>query len=674
MQAFYSENGLRCNVILSIVIFILTFVLLFLVFPFLKYNYFIKTSKKADKSNCRLLKFQGNVRFIKAYEVIFIGAFLSALCLFWNTLDTPKDTVSRIVQPIVDTFRLFTLELRLPELKEKFLSQGKEVLDVKFSDLELNISETGNIISTSRISNIYLPLLALLAPFCTAYTAVSLLFNDLLVQVKYWLTFRNVFVLSELNENSLCLAKDIRKNHSYSMIIFMDVSKKSSEDDSDDLLNKIKEINASTTKKSVTDFHFFCCKKTHIFLIDKEEKNNVKNGKTLFGKYRKKNIIINVFSTLKSAETFMKNISKNSAETKANIHHINIAKMIAYRILLEHPLYDIAARTNDKKISVLVVGSGAISNECAKTAVWCGATDESNFKIRIISNKKEDPGFKNLRENSQSVGMNIDYKFFDFDIENDDFSGISSEIDSTNYIIVETENDELTVNTALKLRRYFVRNAVKSQKYDSEKIPAVIPIIKSSDYIELLGDNKENKYVYPFGCNSDVYNETSINNYIVNNPDIVVHSVYKLKEMGVHITLSEFENEHMILFDELAKFLKSEFVKKRKDRLPEIEHKRWTVMRLLEGWITSDISQLKKNNINEHKNTEAMINAALVKYSKLKDIGKQMYNDENWLIKYNESVAASVEFDAINAIAPNIKEYNIYISEEDYGELQTESC
>ena len=665
----------------------------------------------------------GNQRWLSGNQWFMIGVFISAFMLFLKVCEPSEGLFTKITQSVIDSMRLFTFELRLPELREMVFSRNNDLLDVKSSGFELVFSSAKDLLTTENgcwLSNLYLSFMALLAPACTVVAAVSLFLNDLFVQLKYILPFRKVFVLSELNEKSLCLAKDIRKNHPLSLIIFTSVRKNDAENDFDDLLSQVKEINAKTTKKSVTGFHFLLHKTPHIYLIDKEEKDNVKNGKSLFKKYRKKNIIINVFSTLKSAETFINDIDKEDARAEINL--IDPAQIIAYSLLMEKPMFEAADACGSDTMSVLVVGAGYVGMECAKAAMWCGVMDSLKFKIRIIDKEDREKEFDSeivgFRNNLKRVGLDFDYNFYQADVNDKWFIRLLETCRDANYIIVGLGDDELTINTYKKIRQFYLRQAVDSGNYSLEKMPVIIPIIRSKAYKELIKKGEKEKF-YSTGCNADIFREKFIDEWAVekfaekinkhyNNSDdqskkkternkyksieqtkirssraSAVHSVYKLRDMGIRLELIEkgIENDGLTKED-LDSYLHSPENISRYEALTATEHNRWCVFQLLDGWTGISLDDIKKvNNVRiienekeKHKFIDAGMHATIVKNDELEKVGLELYNNKDKFIENNKKVIEFLGSEMIDAMKEAYnKDVKIYINEGENYELHSKS-
>ncbi len=674
-------------------------------------------------SFCKKLKTK---RILTGYQWLLIGVFASAFCLFIKVCPPSDGFFTKISQSAVDSLRLFTLELRLPELKEMIFSENKELVKLDTSAFELTLNTVKEVFNSENSewrSEIYISFFALLAPLCTVIAAVSLLFNDWLVQLKYLFPIMRVYALSELNENSICLAKDIRKNHPFSMIIFTGVVKNDLENSSDDLLSQVKVISASITQKSITDFHFFLHAKPHIYLIDKEEKNNVKNGKVLYEKYRIKKIIINVFSTLKSAETFIDNIDKNNARAEINL--IDPAQIIAYDLMAKNPMFKAADACGSDTMSVLVVGAGYIGMKCAKAAMWCGLMDSMGFRIRIIDRDDRESAFnfhvRDFKTNLLSVGCDINYEFCCADVSKPEFIQQLESYPEANYIIVSVGDDELTINTYRKIRQFYIRKAINNNCYDREKEPVIIPIIRGEVYNELLRESKNDK-LYPAGCNSEVFKEKVIDewlieksayqihkNYRKNDKTIpkyknisqsqkrssracAVHSFYKLRDMGVYLELSKKpqirsgrkEINAYALDDYLNRIAdESNPDFKVKDSLPAVEHSRWCIFQLLDGWTGIDVEQIKRiNNPDKdgkyfHKFIPAKMHASIVENSELDSIGLDLQKDKNYFNKNDRSVTDFVGSQMVKTIQKYLKKtksknkVHIYINEGENNELHS---
>lgn len=622
---------------------------------------------------------------------LIIGAFISAFCLFFPVYKQRSNLFSGIVDSVISTIRMFSFDFRSADIKALIFGENA---DINF------ICET------------YIAFISIFVPILTVVTALSI-FKDTVTQLKYGFSFfRNVHVFSELNEKSICLARDIRLNDKSAKIVFTSIDGISGDNSSGGLLSDAKEIKALLTKKSILEFHCLMHKNPYIYLIDNEETNNVKNGIETFSRYQNKSCDIYVFSTLQSSETFIDSIEKNGK--KARINLVNYAQIIAYDILAKYPMYEAADRCNSDTMSVLVIGAGTVGMECIKATMWCSRMNTYKFKLRIIDSEcreeQFDACYNDFKSELKKAGITVDYEFCVADIKSSNFVEKLKEYGDSNYIIIATGDDELTINTATKIRKNFIRNAVKYNKSSNECEPVIIPIISNIDYYEVLGslgeNSRMNQVFYPYGCYFDVYKYEVITDWAIervakdihrlyndcyqndeksynqlsqnekrSNRASAVHSIYKMKDIGIDLCVSsnsksqkEFEKKgkRILSEEELKAYLNYKDgceQKSRLEKLYEIEHDRWSVFQILDGWISWSIDDIDKNNRQSkecknsqiHKLQSGGLHGCIVSYDKLENLGQKLYKDKNKFIEYDKKITSVVGMNLVKIINERLK-------------------
>lgn len=456
-------------------------------------------------------------------------------------------------------------------------------------------------------------------PLLTARAFFSL-FKDRFTRLRYYFSFgRDCHVFSALTEKSICLATDIyneSKSHKSlikPLIIFCNVKK---DNVSDGLLLKAENINAAFYKKSVLEF-----KTAKLVVPGKTEKNRSDNpdNKTLAKKRNcfylsSENDAVNekdcvyltqsecgsidhiyVFSSLESSACII-NAAKKASKTP--VHLINEAQVIAYSLLFEHPMYESA---NNGMNSVLVVGAGKTGLEIAKNSIWCGSMLSLGYNLMIIDKddkmKELEAKYGDFREAAVIAEAPVVCKSKSVNIDSDGLEEAVNEYPEATYIVVALGNDELTLSTAILLRKLYRR---LSAGYS----PKIIPVLKNSNYKEIASSAKESELT-PFGFYESIYSYNKVikskieeiakkfNEYYngeaksdksyddlpeierLSNLAVAVHSKYKIFDAGNSIVKKE--NGEYIL-------------NKKGDRQVDVEkhqrneHNRWVRFMILNGW------------------------------------------------------------------------------------------
>lgn len=637
---------------------------------------------------------------------LMAGAFLSAFALFFPVYkSTTNDTLMGLVDSVISTVKMFGFDFKSAVLKDLIFGENTPI-------------------KTS--SRIYISFISFFVPTITVTAALNI-FKDTAVQIKYTLSFvRESHIFSELNEKSICFAKDIREKSRWAQIVFTDVSRVGSDEAQQGLIGEAKEIGALMTRKNILDFHCFINCKPSIYLINNEETTNIKSGIELYKKHQKKSCNIHVFSSLESAETFIDAIDKKG-DAKAKINLFNYAQIIAYDLLAKHPMFKAADRCNSKTMSVLVIGADTIGKECAKAAMWCGQMNTYGFKLRIIGSADEkakfDFDYSSLKDELKKAGVSVDYDFSVADINSPQLTDLLDKHRDANYIIVATGDDEATINIATKVRKHYIRKAVSERSYSVHKEPTIIPVISNIDYYDIFKivhkSNTLDDVFYPYGCYCDIYKTDIINDWPIekiaehihnlyekqnseqsqkyhiltqtkkrSNRATAVHSIYKLKDAGIDFCKSTDESSKskylaqgkvQLHDNELSEYLNSKpdgENKTRMETLVELEHDRWSIFQLLDGWASWSIDEITDCvNISEckkpHELLAAQLHGCIIPNDKLEEIGSVLYNNPDRFFEYDREVTSVIGENILDIINQQLSKNKkgehilIYVSEED---------
>ncbi len=656
-----------------------------------------------------LLRSSGKVKreiALSPLHILIIGAFVSMFALFYAPCKAlANSTLTGIADSIVAAAKMFGFNTQASEIRSMLSAAGVELRD---------------------FSNAFISVVSVYVPLLTVTAALSI-FKDTVTQIKYGLFFWcKAHVFSELNEKSICLAKDIRKNDRTAKIIFTSANRLDDAKNQQGLAAQAKEIGALLTRKSVLDFHHRTHRNPAVYLIDSEETNNIRNCIELYKKYRNKPCNINVFSTLESAETFIDAIDKKD-EAKAKIALINHAQIIAYDLLAKYPMFEAAERCNSDTMSVLVIGAQAVGTECAKAALWCGRMNNYKFRLRIIGTEAQKENFTmkygDLATELEKTGASSDFYFLAADFDRSDFTDTLSLCSDANYIIVATDSDERTINIATLVRKHFAKNKVAAHTYSPENEPTVIPIISNVDYYKVLESIQKNSDICnifrPYGCYCDIYKVSTItdwpiekmaeqihglycgdgkaNNYHAlsqtekrSNRANAVHAIYKMKDAGIdfckpdsasskakYISCGKAELPEEKLNGYLNTVPDGEN-KTRLDKLVELEHDRWSVFQVLDGWtswnteeINSCLNQENVEHIGQHKLPTARLHGCIIPNEKLRDAGQTLYGDPEYFIVHDRNVTSLIGTNMLDIINRQINATNkdehilIFVPEED---------
>ena len=162
------------------------------------------------------------------------------------------------------------------------------IVRYSFSSIQEGVSSCPS--EGETIYLIWAAILFVMAPIAT-FSFVLSFFRGISSYLKYLGAFFNpVYAFSELNEKSICLAKDIRKNHRHTAIIFAKADYQE-ENGNSELLNAARALRAICIKKdiSVINFEPHSKKKAiRFFLISNDEDENLIQSVKLIEKYKER--------------------------------------------------------------------------------------------------------------------------------------------------------------------------------------------------------------------------------------------------------------------------------------------------------------------------------------------------------------------------------------------------
>ena len=312
----------------------------------------------------------------------------------------------------------------------------------------------------------YLSVLFVVGPICTFGFVLSF-FESITSYLKYVLNWKkDIYIISDLSEKSIVLARSIRKKYPHALIGFMNVFSNSNEETYDNTDNA-KDINAIFFKKDITDvglkFHRNSTKAT-FFLLNEDESLNLENSLSIIDRFRhRNNTELFVFNTSKEGELLLDSIDDGVMK----VRRINEIRALAYSTIYNKPITDnITVYDGKKIISTLVVGFGGYGKELIKALLWCGQLPDHELELNIIDQdinaeskfQADCPEVITLNNNSELGEARYSLNFYNgVDIQTCSFNEIISKLDKTSIVYVSLGNDELNIETAINIRILFER-------------------------------------------------------------------------------------------------------------------------------------------------------------------------------------------------------------------------
>ncbi|MBO7123033.1 MAG: hypothetical protein J6V90_07125 [Treponema sp.] len=532
---------------------------------------------------------------------------------------------------------------------------------------------------------IYALVLSIVTPivfggFLVSY--VKALWNLLLFHIRR--RFCNIYYFSDLNEKSMLLAEDIAANEKHNaLIVFCNCNKVSGS--LEERIDKNHFIALSENECDLILRFSFGNKKQCFFEIsDDDNKNLVGVNKTIerllevFRNSKKEyfpNLKVFLFmerSLFGSEQLF------ESDQKKINIILVDKIKTSIYNLLFEKPLCD-ATDAGNKSLSIAVFGNGVYSKEFFKNSIWASILDNS-YKTKISYVDSTADSFKKSLELNCPGLFTQDYNlnFYATDLQSSELNVTLNKLKATNYIVIDTGDDETSINLAIYLRMFYIRNSA-----DFNFKPFIAVRIKDSKMAKRINGMKTrgdvSYEIYSFGSDKEIYSYNLIVESPIEKLALNCHAAYKnetneyeSKEAAVFgCNISEFEKssnraaavhiknklflmgltlkpynddvseEDIKQNDKAVELIKNKVAdEKIIEALQEAEHYRWNAFHFSAGWINPTLAKSKiykdlaKSKTKSHKYELAKMHACLCSWEEMPALEK-MYDKD---FKYYDKI------------------------------------
>lgn len=519
-------------------------------------------------------------------RIIFIGFFFALLSMLLP-IQCDKcgegflETLKGILMSINRTMRSFALT------DIDFLSQKNTVPSELY-----------------RAYSVLLMALCFICPFLSLSYILSL-FSKVRASVKFALHYRkDLFVFSQLNEESIALAEDIMKNRPKAGIVFCEVND-SVRDKSIAYVERASMLNANCVNRDILSVNFNAhSKKSRIyfFTIKENEQTNTNEALELIGKYKnRRGTRLYLFSTLIESRLVLANFDNGFVRVRRIDKAQTFINRFLYdegQILFEHALPPKAGES-EKEINVLILGLGKCGNEMLRALSWYCQME--GYRLRIdavdIGSSAEDrlraECSELLDEHHNGVRVEgesyYDIRFHSgMDFRSVAFSELMKKLDDITFAFVALGRDNDNVEACVTLRKMFERTKTFADIYavlrsnDKKQAVSGIRNFKGQEYlINSIGDIRS------------VFTEKEI-----------MHSEIEEEALRLHMEWGEEEDFWRFEYNHRSSIARAIHRNARKScdlfnhpdekRSPEelkvlstLEHKRWNAFMRSEGYIYS---------------------------------------------------------------------------------------
>ena len=471
---------------------------------------------------------------------------------------------------------------------------------------------------------IYISILFLITP-ALSVGVILIYLEKITNHIKLLLSKRKkLYVFSEINDKALILLKDIEKKEN-SQIIFTNVNEKNNTN-----IKAIKINNKTSNIKLNTNSEIT------FYMISENEDQNLNETLELIEKYKNRDKIkIYVVTNKEEASLILDSMDKGNI----TVEIINERERTIFNLLNTKPLF---INSINKKISILIVGCGNIGKEFLKDSVWCSIMPDYEFEALVID-ENADIIKEKINIEMPELLNNYNISFLNADIKSTKAINRIKENKNINYILVSLDNDEKNIDTAITLRRLFIR------EFNREP---VINLYIENEFkkrqILSLVNEKGNKYnINAFGSINDIYSNNNIIDSELEKEAIQIHlsydkddkelKRYNLREYNkrssranaLHIKYKlysiledKYSND---LIKDLEQFRKI-YSKEIEEKLTKNEHDRWNAYTRSIGYIYASVDEVKKyyKDTNHHIHYLARMHPALVEFNELDNVSKEL--------------------------------------------------
>ena len=545
---------------------------------------------------------------------VFISVFICLLPIYNSVLSSTTNSVLKTVAfSLHNTFQIFTIDAD-KDIIFQSIACPKDWLSAAYSA--------------------YLSVAFVVAPVLTFGFLVSL-FKNASAFLNYVLHyFCDVYIFSELNDRSLSLGADIRKNHKRAVIIYTDVFEKNDEV-SYEYVERARALHAICFKKDILAINFRAhSSRTHIvfYAIGADETENINQALKLIELYRQRdNTRLFVFSSRIDSELLLTKAEKG----KLKVRRVNEVRSLVNRILFERggELFEKAKKLpgGGKKISAVIVGLGGHGTEMLKALSWYCQMDGYHIEIDAFDmDEKAEDKFKALapelmseKYNGVFISGEAEYTIrihSDFDVTTKSFADEISKLTDTTYVFVSLGADERNIRTAVDLRMLFERNKIK---------PVIQAVVQSTDEKTALnGITNYRGQAYDIDFIGDT--KTSYSEAVIMNSELEADALRRHLKWGKEEEFWQYEYNYNSSVAS-AIHMKARIAcgipgatKKEEDltvderkTIETLEHRRWNAYMRSEGYIYS--GSHKKSS----RNDLAKMHHDLVEYASLDEEEKR---------------------------------------------------
>lgn len=512
-----------------------------------------------------------------------------------------------------------------------------------------SVSQFANIEMDVVCKTIYLVInyiLLITAPVCLSALVVSQ-FGDTSDRIRRWLiNAKECHVFSALNEQSLALAKSLSEKAEKKVLIFCDTK-----DAPKALRSQVRKF-GGVMLYATADALRFTKRYAHVrfYQISTSEDQNVQKASALLQwqeellENETRCVELFAFIGTKSKALILEDIPHKRVKLRV----IDEISLLCNNLFLERPLY--TGLGENKKISLMVVGCGKTGMQMIKTAIWCGQMNNYDLEINVFDKNIDLITGKNMAQEELFAACpelklpEYAIHFYSSDATCDEFeSVVAQNCMDTNYVILTMKEDDLNIETAIRLRALFLRNDKASISN-----PVINARVRNDVKLKNISANSEylkKRQIFTFGSMEELFDIDALVNSRLDKMALMVHLHYygvlhlepthpdyvyakqqfEIKEYNRNSSMANALHIQYKLFD-CGILSADEFQNYIEDTealecLAKLEHKRWNAFTRSLGYCTVSCARVEKYfDVNDKKsyiNELAMLHPCLVSWEEL---------------------------------------------------------
>ena len=268
---------------------------------------FILWQKERNTKNCR------KYHFFTPFRILFIGTIIAAILMYYPVLfNSAHLEAGSIDKNINNPFMIFLMSVRS--------AMGLFVVGENFETVKEAVADQSPFLSVPF--SIYAGIIFIVAPILTA-AAVILTIKTFWYELifNYYKKRRNLYIMSELNDMSIILAKSIKEHYQHTkekpLIVFANVNDKKTKNK---YLDRIKKINAIYLGKKIAEMDIKDLKndkRREIFITGENESEKISETMRLVSIFNKcSNTHIFIYSPSEETGVIIDSLDKGFDDRK----------------------------------------------------------------------------------------------------------------------------------------------------------------------------------------------------------------------------------------------------------------------------------------------------------------------------------------------------------------------